>query len=187
MKKLSFLALLIISVLAFSSPLQAQVKLHVNVNIGNQPVWGPVGYDYAQYYYFPDIDTYYDISQGQYVYLNGNNWMFSPTLPPRYHFDLYKGYKVVINDPKPWLHPDVYRGRYARYKGPGWYGKQGIIRDSRDSKYYVVKGHPMYGKGNNGNGRGWGNDKDRDRGNGNGNGNDNGNRGRGNGHGHGHD
>lgn len=189
MKKLSFLALLIISVLAFSRPLEAQVRLNVNVNIGNQPVWGPVGYDYAQYYYFPDIDVYYDIPRRQYVYLNGNSWRFSPTLPTRYHFDVYRGYKVVINDAQPWLHPDVYRGRYARYKGPGWYGKQDIIRDSRDSKYYVVKGHPMYGKGNNGNGNGngWKNDDDRGRGNGNGNGNGNRGRGNGNGHGRGHD
>lgn len=179
MKKLSFFALLIISVLVFVQPLQAQVKL--NVNIGNQPVWGPVGYDYAQYYYFPDIDAYYDIPRREYVYLNGNSWLFSPTLPTRYHFDVYRGYKVVVNEPQPWLHADVYRGRYARYKGQGWYGKQDIIRDSRDSKYYVIKGHPMYGRGNNGNGRGHDDDNDQGRGNG------NGNRGRGHGHGHGHD
>ncbi|QJB29799.1 hypothetical protein HF329_00135 [Chitinophaga oryzae] len=185
MKKLSFLALLIISALAFVRPLQAQVRLNVNVNIGNQPVWGPVGYDYAQYYYFPDIDVYYDIPRRQYVYLNGNSWLFAPALPARYHFDVYRGYKVVVNEPKPWLHPDVYRGRYARYKGPGWYGKQDIIRDSRDSKYYVVKGHPMYGKGNNGNGPGKGNDKGKH--NDKGKFKDKGNKGHGKGHGHGHD
>ncbi|RBL92062.1 hypothetical protein [Chitinophaga flava] len=148
MKKILFIALVIASGLLYQGALQAQVRLNVNFNVGSQPVWGPVGYDYAQYYYFPDIDAYYDVASQQYVYLNGGSWMFAPTLPPRYNFDVYRGYKVVINQPNPWMQDNVYRNKYARYKGQEWYGSQPIIRDSRDSKYFIVKGHPMYGKGN---------------------------------------
>lgn len=165
----------------------AQVKVSVNLNIGNQPVWGPVGYDYAQYYYLPDVDAYYDIPRHQYVYQNGGRWVYAASLPGRYNYDPYRSYKVVVNEPNPYLHDDVYRSKYGKYKGQ--YNQQQIIRDSRDEKYYVVKGHPMYGKGKNhpdngNNGNGHGNNGNGHGNNGNGHGNGHGN---GNGNGHGHD
>src|ERR1700722_15363691 len=82
----------------------AQVSLQVN--IGLQPVWGPVGYDHVEYYYMPDIDAYYYVPGHQYIYFEGGRWVFAAALPPRLNYDVYKGYKVVINDPKPYLHND---------------------------------------------------------------------------------
>lgn len=174
MKKIIILAALITSGLVYGNQANAQVRVNVNVNIGSQPVWGPVGYDYAEYYYMPDIDAYYYVPNRQFIYLEGNNWRFGASLPARYgNYDLYRGYKVVINEPRPYLHADVYRSRYARYRG--WNGRQTIIRDSRDTRYYVIKDHPMHGKGN------WKKYDGDNWGNGRGNG-----RGNGNGHGHGH-
>jgi hypothetical protein len=120
---------------------RVNAQVHVSVNIGSQPTWGPVGYDYVQYYYLPDIDAYYDVTNRQYVYLNGGRWVFARTLPATYHYDVYNSYKVVVNDPKPWEHPDVYRTKYAQYKG--WKGeRQQIIRDSKDAKYRA-NNHPV--------------------------------------------
>lgn len=181
MKKL-FFAALFVSALAFK-PAQAQVSFSLGINIGSQPDWGPTGYDHADYYYMPDIDTYYDVPNRQYVYLNGSTWTRSASLPPRYaNYDLYHGYKVVVNEPKPYLHAATYRTKYARYKNVR---TQTIIRDSRDAKYTRYKNtRPQYnqqqqqGRGNN-NGRPQDNKN-----NNNGNGNNNG---RGNDHGNGHD
>jgi len=54
-------------------------------------------------------------------------------LPNEYkNYDLYHGYKVVINTPDPWLHADDVRARYAQFKGRR---DQVIIRDSHDNKY----------------------------------------------------
>jgi len=161
---------------------QAQVSVGLNINIGAQPVWGPVGYDYVEYYYMPDIDVYYYVPRRQYVYLSGGRWIFAMSLPTRYRsYDLYTGYKVVINEPRPYLHADVYRVRYAPYRGKR--NEQVIIRNSDDPKYYVVKGHPKYNGHDNGNHNGW------DKGNGN-NGGNQGNHGNGGGnegnHGNGH-
>ncbi|WP_143307985.1 hypothetical protein [Chitinophaga vietnamensis] len=128
MKKIALVAFLLIAGI-YSS--QAQVRLNVNVNIGNQPQWGPVGYDYAEYYYFPDIDAYYYIPQQQFIYYNDNRWVFARSLP--YDYDIYRGYKVVINADRPYLRDDYYRRQYRRYKG--WYGRQDLIRDSRDERY----------------------------------------------------
>jgi hypothetical protein len=121
----------------------AQVKVNLNVNLGQQPVWGPTGYDHADYYYLPDIDCYYDINRSQFIYNSGNRWVYASQLPPRYrNYNLYNSYKVVVNEPKPYLHADVYRNKYRDNKQP--HEKQIAIRDSREEKYYQVKGHPMH-------------------------------------------
>jgi len=139
-------AAVLLAALSFS-PAKAQLRINLNLNIGTQPDWGPVGYDHAEYYYMPDIGVYYDVPHQQYVYPNGNSWVRATVLPPRYHnFDLYSGYKVVLNEPTPYLHDNVYRAKYAQYKG---HRGQQIIRDSHDPKY---KDH---GRGNgHDNGRG---------------------------------
>lgn len=126
----------------------AQIRLNVNVNIGSQPAWGPTGYDYVEYYYLPDIECYYYVPNQQYIYLSGSNWVFSYSLPPRYRsYDIYTGYKVVVNEPKAYLHFQSDRIKYRGYRGNR---SQVIIRNSDEPKYYVVKGHPKYNGHDNG-------------------------------------
>ena len=145
MKKL-FLVLLVGIGSIISKPVTAQVSL--NINIGSQPTWGPVGYDYVEYYYLPDIETYYYVPRRQFVYLSNGKWIFATALPTRYRsYNLYSGYKVVINQPRPYLHFSTHKSTYAKYKRNN--GRQVIIRNSNDPKYYVVKGHPKYNGGGN--------------------------------------
>ncbi|AXY78122.1 hypothetical protein D3H65_30825 [Paraflavitalea soli] len=154
-------ALLLIAGLLLSGR-QTHAQVNVNINLGTQPLWGPVGYDEVEYYYLPDVEAYYYVPRHQFVYLNGGKWIFATSLPARYRtYDLYSGYKVVINEPKPYIHFTDHKVKYAKYKGV--HGKQVVIRDSRDPKYYVVKGHP--GNSNKGNG------PNKGKGNGKGNGN----------------
>lgn len=134
MKKLS-LALVLILGLGLQNPSNAQIKLNVNLNIGSQPAWGPTGYDRVDYYYLPDIESYYYVPRHQFVYLQGNNWVFASALPARYRgYDLYSGYKVVVNEPRPYLHHNNYRVKYEKYKG-GKGPRQEMIRDSHDERY----------------------------------------------------
>lgn len=141
MKKLVlFAAVLMVSLFSINN---AKAQVSLNINIGSQPVWGPTGYNHVDYYYFPDIDAYYYVPTAQYIYSNGGRWVWVSSLPARYrNFDLYRAYKVVINEPKPYLRNNIYVTRYSKYKN--YVGRQGIIRDSRDTKYYTVKGHPNY-------------------------------------------
>jgi hypothetical protein len=149
MKRVILSAVLFITAAIAVNKTEAQVRVNLNVNIGSQPVWGPTGYDYVEYYYLPDIEAYYYVPRHQFIYLSGSRWVFSASLPVRYRdYDLYSGYKVVINEPRPYLHFDRDRGRYGKYRG---YHSQEIIRNSNDSRYYVIKGHPKY---NHGRGRG---------------------------------
>ncbi|MES2269005.1 MAG: hypothetical protein V4520_19730 [Bacteroidota bacterium] len=167
MKKIIITAAIFFSCIAYKS---ANAQISLNINIGSQPEWGPVGYDRADYYYMPDIDTYYDVPAHQYVYLENNSWVRRASLPPRYsNYNLYNGYKVVVNEPRPWRNATVYRTKYANYKG---HNGQTIIRDSRDVKYvnhWKGNGRPTRvvehkrvvkykgNKGNHGNGHGNGN------------------------------
>ena len=135
------LLMLVLSGAAVLKPANSQVS--VNVNIGAQPLWGPVGYDYVEYYYLPAYDVYYYVPRHQFVYLDGPKWRFASALPPRFGaIDLYSAPKVVINEPRAYLHYQTHKVKYAG-GGP----KTMVIRDSREPKYYVVKGHPNYGGG----------------------------------------
>lgn len=88
----------------------AQAQVSVNVNIGNAPDWGPAGYSNVEYYYIPDVEAYYDIKASQFIYYGNGRWVRARYLPSQYrNYDLYNGYKVVLND---------YHGRtpYVNYK-----------------------------------------------------------------------
>ncbi len=64
MKKLIIIGLLgVIGMI--SRPAAAQIS--INVNIGSQPLWGPVGYDHVDYYYLPDIESYYSVPRQQFI------------------------------------------------------------------------------------------------------------------------
>ena len=152
MKKL-LLILGIALALTGSQTAQSQIRINANINIGNQPLWGPVGYDYVDYYYMPDIDVYYYVPQRQFIYLDGGRWIFAASLPGRYRgYNLYASPKIVINEPRPYLRADVYRVKYKNWKGP----KQIVIRDSDDDRYrnHPGKGHGRGNGNGNGNGRG---------------------------------
>jgi hypothetical protein len=130
MKKLTLIAAIFFSVLCFK---QADAQLSISINIGTQPAWGPTGYDHVDYYYLPDIDCYYYVPGNQFIYLSGGRWIRSSSLPPQYgNYDLYSGYKVVVNQPKPYLQDNTFRTKYASYKG---HRGQAVIRDSHDPKY----------------------------------------------------
>lgn len=114
-------------------PGKLSAQVNINFNVGAQPQWGPVGYDRAEYYYLPDIETYYHVPKRQFVYLNNNNWVFAPALPSRYSgYNLYNGYKVVLNTPRPYLNFKNDKIKYAKYKGSKG---QSSIKYSKDPKY----------------------------------------------------
>lgn len=161
MKKTLFSTVLILSCVLIK-PADAQVQVNLGVNLGAQPDWGPVGYETVNYYYIPDIDAYYDVPARQYVYFNNNSWIRSSSLPPAYsNFNIYNGYKVVVNRPKPWTNHNFYKTKYVGYKGR----KQVVLRDKPGARTVVhvngagkVKG-PGKGPGGPGKGNGKGHGK----------------------------
>jgi rRNA maturation protein Nop10 len=115
-------------------------NLVASVNLSAQPTWGPTGYDRADYYYIPDINSYYSVAEGQYIYKDGSSWVHSVSLPASYRgYDPYSSYKVVLNEDRPYENNDSHQAKYATFKGMR---DQQMIRDSRDRKYSMNKNLP---------------------------------------------
>ena len=144
--------------------LHAQVS--VNLNIGAPPPWGPYGYPEVHYYYLPDLQVYYDVPSSMFIYMQGGNWVHRRYLPARYRdYDLYNGYKVVLNDyhgNAPYRHFNEHRVKYGRgYRGEDQ--RPVGVRPDRGypgPEYYHDGYHGGKGKSNgNGNHHGPGNGK----------------------------
>lgn len=172
------LKLIAIGIILFTtSTIKAQVS--VNVNIGTAPAWAPVGYAEAEYYYLPDVEAYYDVRATQFIYFGSGRWIHSRYLPGQYrNYDLYGGYKVVLNDyhgSRPYSHFKSHKVKYYRgYNGRdnrnvGYNNNRRVYVSNREQdNYRKYDNHKEYKKQDN-NRR---NDNDH---------------GRKNGHGHGHD
>lgn len=151
MKTLKLIALALF--LFASTSNHAQVS--ISVNLGSPPQWGPVGYSEVSYYYIPDVQSYYDIRAQQFIFLSNGVWIRSHSLPYRYrNYDLYNGYKVVLNDyhgSSPYVHYKEHKVKY--YKGYH-NGHQENYRTASNYNKHDNGNHnnENHGNGNNGNG-----------------------------------
>lgn len=135
MKKMIFIlaSLFAFSVFSGGETVKAQ-GFSININIGVQPAWGPVGYDYVEFYYIPEVDCYYDVPRGLFYYVHNGRWISGRYLPPYYsRYDLYRLHKVVINGySQPWRYHQRHYPAYRHYVGRY---DQRMIRYSRDTRY----------------------------------------------------
>lgn len=98
-------------------------QISAGVQYSNPP-WAPPYYSGVRYYYLPDIEAYYDLSDRDFVYLDQGQWLFSPALPPIYsEYDLYNGFVVALssNVYEPWMHHQYYLSHYPRYYYRNYY------------------------------------------------------------------
>jgi hypothetical protein len=122
-----------------------------HVSVGAQyvnPAWAPPYYSGVRYYYFPDIEVYYDLADQEFVYLLDGRWLFSSVLPPVYSsYDLYNSFVIAlnINVYQPWLHHHFYVSHYPRYYYHNVYSRNnmGNIRGFNENA-----GKPVYWQGN---------------------------------------
>lgn len=124
MKRTLILTFFLSTAIFFKS---SDAQVNINVNIGSQPQWGPVGYSQVDYYYLPDIESYYYVPTRQFVYLQGGRWIFASNLPTRYrNYNLYSGYKVVLNGQRPYHRFHSHKVKYKKYRG--YHHKQNAIK-----------------------------------------------------------
>src|SRR5208283_511539 len=147
MKKSKIILFLLCTVLFtgvafFSINCAGSGSMNGGVNISDQPIWGPTGYDRADFYYIPDIDCYYSVSEHQYIYRDGSDWKHAASLPASYgNYDPYHSYKAVVNEATPYKNNASHQTKYSSFKGVK---TQPVIRDSNDPKYFVNKDHPQH-------------------------------------------
>ena len=140
MRKLMMMICLLTTVLCTN----ARAQTNNANNIMTQPLWGPAGYDYVEYYYIPDIDAYYNVPGAQYIYLEKKHWITVKDLPLRFkNFNFYSAHKIVMNEPKPYMNYRANKLKFAQYKGQH---DQTAIRESHDQKYLAREDHPEHSK-----------------------------------------
>ena len=143
MKSIKLIALGIV-MFFISNSTHAQVS--INVNLGG-PSWGPPVESSVDFYYLPEIETYYDIQTTQFIYLSRGTWIRSRNLPRRYrNYDLDRGHKVVLND---------YHGSspYSNYNHDRVKYNRGDHR-AQESNGHRDDNHRNQGPGNSGHGHG---------------------------------
>jgi hypothetical protein len=108
MKKIACCTLLFIGV-AFAKNASAQFKSNQE-----QPKWAPAGNDQAEYYFLPDIDTYYYVPKKQFIYQSGGHWTFSSKLPAAHQgYDLRAGNKVVCEEAGAYRYYTQHKAKYG--------------------------------------------------------------------------
>ena len=92
----------------------ASAQFQPTENTKDQPKWGLSGQEYVEYYYLPDIDTYYYVPGKQFIYQSGGYWTFSSSLPAANKgYNLRSGNKVVINEPGAYRYYAQHKAKYS--------------------------------------------------------------------------
>src|ERR1700742_1782253 len=128
MKKLAIISAIALSGLLYNTA-NAQIRIHLGLHFNPRPVYvparvvvqdqpvayaEPANYDGDEdYYYLPDVDSYYSVTDQCYYYNDGGNWVSAAYLPGAYRdFDWRNARRFEVRAPRPFMHNDYYRARY---------------------------------------------------------------------------
>ena len=129
---------------------EADAQISVNLDLGKPPVWGPTVTN-QEYYFLPDIGSYYDIRESQFIYLNNGVWTRANTLPGKYRtYDLNSGNIVVLKDYKgrsPYINFKNHKVKYYKINNNWEKSKGGVKFQNNGNQGNNGKGN----KGNKGN------------------------------------
>ena len=129
MKKLILISAIAISGLFYNTA-NAQVRVSFGFNFSPRRVYvpqrvvvarpapveysEPVNYNGDEdYYYIPDVDAYYSVTDQCYFYNNDGDWVSGTYLPGAYRdYDWRSVRHYEVRAPRPYIHNDYYRARY---------------------------------------------------------------------------
>lgn len=127
----TFKAILILMVFTVVS--QANAQFNVNVNLGTPPTWAPNTKVATQYYYLPEINSYYDVPSERFLYVSNGKWVKSKKLPKKYsNYNLRHGKVIYLTD---------YRGN-APYTYNKKHKQKYVIVDSKSNRVILTKKKP---------------------------------------------
>ncbi|GEC71429.1 hypothetical protein SAMN05443543_10520 [Flavobacterium flevense] len=136
----------------------SQAQVSVNVNIGApvvvRPAWIPQNHVNVDFYYIPEIQSYYDVNASLYVYLNNGNWVRTRYVPVHYrNYDLNHAHRIALrgyHGSRPYNYYNNHKVRYYndrnynnRYSEGRRYNKHHYYADNRKSngKHYKKNNH----------------------------------------------
>ncbi|MEL1241842.1 hypothetical protein [Flavobacterium flavipallidum] len=116
------LKLIATGIVFFAAAATSQAQVSINVNIGApavvvRPAWVPQNHVNVDFYYIPEIESYYDVSAGLYVYLNNGNWCRTRYVPARYrNYDLNHARRIELrgyHGSRPYTYYNCHNERYS--------------------------------------------------------------------------
>lgn len=134
MKKLALLSAIAISGFMINTA-NAQIGIHVGIGFAPRQaiyatypptVQSPDEGDGDDYYYLPDLGVYYNVTDQDYVYFDGNEWVTNEYLPGAYRdYDWRDARRFEVRAYRPYMHDDIYRSRYEGNRFEGWAHRDG--------------------------------------------------------------
>ena len=129
----------------------------VDIQYGPPPVWAPSAPAKVQYYYLPDIETYYDVPSRQYIYSRNGVWTRTTSLPDRYRtYNLRNGRTVYLTDYRGKTPYVFYKQHKVKYVSNHKWKRNGHDNGKHYGKHKENHGHEKSHE----KGHGKGNDKD---------------------------
>jgi hypothetical protein len=137
MKKIVLISAIVMSGLYYNTA-NAQIRLRLGFHFGARPVYAPArvvveqqtpveyteptNYDGDEdYYYLPDVDAYYSVTEQCYYYNDGGQWVSAAYLPGEYrNYDWRNERRFEVRAPRPFMHNNYYR---AQYNGVAFNGR----------------------------------------------------------------
>lgn len=115
MKQLYYL---MIGLLVLASPITYSQKESPNVNVKDLSLKATLT-DSIRYYYYPNLEAYYDLHETVYIYKIDGKWKSTKYLSPNYrgysiynkHFEIIKG--LVTDDPT--VMYEIHKKKYLQY------------------------------------------------------------------------
>jgi hypothetical protein len=128
--------------IAVCLPAQSIAQVNGIGNLDKQPAWGPLGHEYAENYFFPDLNVYYNVPSAKFVYNDYGMWVTSEKLPLHAsNYNLYSGRKIVLNTAEPWK---THASNVALYGNPKECNNQLVQRDAYDMWNFHVTTYSGY-------------------------------------------
>ena len=100
----------------FSLQTQAQnISVGININTAPREKVRYVEVESPSYYYYPEIETYFDVNSSVYIHFSNNSWVRTKNLPVRYReYDVKRGQRVMIDyrGSRPYNHYHEHKNKY---------------------------------------------------------------------------
>ena len=110
------LAQIAVAICLFFFTFQAQAqRISVNINVNSAPREVVYVEPTPNYYYYPEIEAYFDINSSVYIYFQGNSWVRSRYLPTHCSgYDVRHGQRVVLDyyGQRPYTHFHDHKKKY---------------------------------------------------------------------------
>ena len=115
-------------------------NVKVQAAAASAPVWAKAAPANVNYYYLPDINTYYDAPAKVYIYEREGKWVRTSALPARYRgYNLAAGRTVYLTDYRGNTPYTLYKVHKVKYKGKEW--KRNGHDNGKHKGHHKGKGH----------------------------------------------